>query len=352
MDKLKGKTLRTVMGVVFFAILSILSYTVSWNHPTKAPTRIRTELPTFTASSGALSLIIQPDQGTTPLLKLINESKTSIDMVMYQFTDKDVSEALVAKAKQGVQVRVLLNKGYYGKQEDDTNVLAYEYFKKAGIPVHWTPATFALTHQKTFIFDQQKALIMTWNLVPKYYPTGRDFGVLDQDPADVKAIEDTFNADWENTPIETQYGNDLIWSPNSESDMLLAIHNAKHTIEIYNELMKSDTVTQALKDAEARGVQVRIVMTYATSNKPVYNDLTHSGAEIHTFASSKKNLYIHAKMIVADDQIAFVGSENFSFTSLNKNRELGIFIKDPQIIQKLEETFEKDWKNSRIYVPK
>ena len=115
--------------------------------------------------------------------------------------------------------------------------------------------------------------------------------------------------------------------------------------------MNYDLITNALKDAEARGVHVRIVMTYSTPNKPIFNDLQNSGIDIHTFSGTKK-LYIHAKAIIADNDYAFVGSENFSFNSLNKNRELGIFVKDPSIISSLENTFTTDWQNGKKYIVK
>jgi len=58
-------------------------------------------------------------------------------------------------------------------------------------------------------------------------------------------------------------------------------------------------------------------------------------------------LYIHAKLILADygtsRQVAFVGSENFSDASLDKNRELGILIQDKTILDRLSTVFEQDW---------
>jgi phosphatidylserine/phosphatidylglycerophosphate/cardiolipin synthase-like enzyme len=54
-------------------------------------------------------------------------------------------------------------------------------------------------------------------------------------------------------------------------------------------------------------------------------------------------LYMHAKIIVADEQKAFVGSENISTTSLDRNRELGVLIADSNVINTLQQTFQQDW---------
>ena len=54
-------------------------------------------------------------------------------------------------------------------------------------------------------------------------------------------------------------------------------------------------------------------------------------------------LYIHAKIIVADGSKAFVGSENISTQSLDQNRELGILVSDTTVLSKLQSTFQADW---------
>jgi phosphatidylserine/phosphatidylglycerophosphate/cardiolipin synthase-like enzyme len=45
--------------------------------------------------------------------------------------------------------------------------------------------------------------------------------------------------------------------------------------------------------------------------------------------------------------MAFVGSENFSATSLDENRELGILIADQTVIATLAQTFQQDWSSAQ-----
>jgi phosphatidylserine/phosphatidylglycerophosphate/cardiolipin synthase-like enzyme len=54
-------------------------------------------------------------------------------------------------------------------------------------------------------------------------------------------------------------------------------------------------------------------------------------------------LYMHAKIIVVDGKTAFVGSENISTQSLDRNRELGIIVSDAGVLNTLQSTFQKDW---------
>ena len=346
-EKIKANKIKYLIRLASAVIIIALSYTTHWNRPAQV-SPVRNELPVLSQDSAALNIVTEPDQGVAPVLDLIKSSQKSLDLVMYQMTDKEISDALIDAEKRGVSVRVLLNLGYYGKKETTTNDLAYQYLQNGGVQVHWTPASYALTHQKTLVVDNSKALIMTWNFVPKYYPTGRDFGIIDTNQNDVNAIEKTFEADWNEDQITPLQGDDLVWSPGAENDLLLVIQNAKSNLDIYNEEMNSEKITDALKEAAARGVKTRVAMTYTTANKLIFKDLINSGIKIHTF-SGKKNLYIHAKMILADESYAFVGSQNFSFTSLNKNRELGIFVNKQSIITSLKNTFETDWQNAKEF---
>ena len=90
-------------------------------------------------------------------------------------------------------------------------------------------------------------------------------------------------------------------------------------------------------------------MTYSDNWKNDFEKLEKSGVHIRTFDSNAA-LYIHAKMISVDEKIAFVGSENFSETSLNDNRELGIILTDKAIINSLSDIFIQDWKLARPFV--
>ena len=298
--------------------------------------------------NSSLSLIVEPEQGITPILSAIAAATSSVDMVMYQLEDTQVQKALVQDAARGVAVRVLLNKGYYGAQENDKNVPAYQYLSSNGVSVHWTPAHFALTHQKTIVIDRHRAYIMTLNLTPQYYASGREFAIVDTDTLDVSAIESTFDSDWNDAPGAAARGNDLVWSPGSETVLLSLINNATSTLDIYNEEMADTPIINALEDAARRGVVVRVDMTYSKSWKKALTALSTAGVQVHTYAASAP-LYIHAKVVIADGAQAFVGSENFSSNSLKKNRELGLIIESPVVIDQLQKVFEKDWSGASLF---
>jgi phosphatidylserine/phosphatidylglycerophosphate/cardiolipin synthase-like enzyme len=343
--KIKKHPFYTCLCMIVLISFLFFVYTHPLNTESSKP--VRTVLPMVDAPVDTFTLTTEPEQSTAPILALIKNSTTSIDLVMYEFKDKAIADALIEAEKRGVAVRVLINQGYYGKEEK-VNEAAYVYLKSNGVPVNWTPNYFGLTHQKTLIVDKNKAFIMTFNFTPQYYSSSRDFGLLDNDKKDVDAIENTFDADWSNKKVTLQNGDDLVWSPGSDQDMLLLINSAKKEIDIYNEEMDDERIISALSSAAKRGINVNIIMTYQSSWKPAFEELKKVGVNLHLF-HGQKELYIHAKIIITDSSYAFLGSENFSYVSLDKNRELGIFLSDQDIVNSLVRTFSTDWKNAKPF---
>jgi len=317
-------------------------------------------------SSGAFSLITEPDDGIAPVLTMIRGASASVDLVMYEFDDPQIESALVADERRGVAVRVILSAGYQGAMST-MNGAVYDYLTARGIPVRWSPSYFSLTHEKSLVVDSDRALVMTFNLVSNYYATGRDFGIVDDDTRDVEAMKDTFNDDWEGsatpgrgTPASGgnngDSGDDLLWSPGSEPALINLIDGARKSLYIYNEEMADPVVTKALIDTARRGIAVYVDMTGALEWKWEFEELTTAGVHVRTYADADDApLYVHAKVIVADGESAsaraFVGSENFSATSLSDNRELGIILTDPGIITSLIKTYTADWRGATPFAP-
>ena len=60
--------------------------------------------------------------------------------------------------------------------------------------------------------------------------------------------------------------------------------------------------------------------------------------------------YMHQKMILVDNTVAYVGSVNFSYNSTYENREAGIIFTNKSATQTISSLFEADWSNA-IEVP-
>ena len=301
------------------------------------------------AATVTQTLVIEPDQGLTPIYNLINAAKSTIDMTMYELVDTDASGLLCTAASKGVTVRVILDTN----DEKSNNTAAYNQLKACGVNVVWAYTKYEATHQKTITIDAATAnaqtAIMTLNLTSRYYSTTRDFAVIENDANDIAAIETTFNDDFAHKTVTPPTGDDLVWSPtNSQTDILAVINDAKDTLLVENEEMSDSAVVSALESAAKRGVDVTIAMTNDDNEyETEFNALKKAGAHISTYVDNDTTLYIHAKAILADygqsNVQAFVGSENFSSASLTENRELGLITKNATILTQLNTTMSSDY---------
>jgi phosphatidylserine/phosphatidylglycerophosphate/cardiolipin synthase-like enzyme len=263
---------------------------------------------------------------------------------MYELADPHAESILAADAARGVRVRVILDQ----RLKRARNQAAFTYLSAHGVAVHWAADADKTFHIKSVCVDGARCAVMTLNFTSRYYPTTRDFAVVDTDRADVAAIEGTFAGDFSGHPGVPNSGADLVWSPGSTPALADLIGSASHTVLVYNEELSETTTVAALAAAARRGVRVEVVMTYQSSSVQNFDVLTSAGAQVRVL-DGEHPVYIHAKMIWVDGTRVFLGSENLSQASLTRNRELGLISSDPAILQATEQTFEQDAARARLW---
>ncbi len=295
-------------------------------------------------------LFTEPGAGFSPVYRLFSHARHSIDITMYEFSDTTAEHGLAAAARRGVRVKVILD-----RQEHSTNDGAYHYLASHGVKVTWSSPAFEYTHQKTVVIDGKTALIMTANLTSRYYATSRDFLIEDTKHADLKAITAVFSADFAHRSTQPGDGHDLVWSPtNAQATLLGLINGAKKSLRVYSEEMGDTTVEDALIKAAHRGVSVKVCGENSDGEyESAFARLAKAGVQI-SYYSSPSGFYIHGKVVEADygthHALAFIGSENFSSTSLHRNRELGLVTADPQVLASLASTFRGDFsRGTRVH---
>jgi phosphatidylserine/phosphatidylglycerophosphate/cardiolipin synthase-like enzyme len=290
-------------------------------------------------------VIVEPAAGMGAIYSAISGAKTSVDLVMYELEDQEAEQLLAQAKERGVDVRVILDQAYAKSQ----NEAAYSYLADHGVAVHWSSSKVDITHQKTLVVDDRTAWIMTGNLTAVYYSSTRDFIVVDTAPSDVAAIEATFTGDYDDTAAQPSGGADLVWSPGSESRLVNLVDSAKSEILVENEEMDEPYIESALEGAAQRGVTVDVCMTNSSSWSSEFSALSKDGVHVRTYAANA-SLYIHAKVVLVDPGKAtakvFVGSENFSVTSLLKNRELGVVLTDPTLVGQVAAVVSGDFRGA------
>lgn len=293
-----------------------------------------------------------------PVYDFVNSAKHSIELTMYELDDTTMEADLVAAAQRGVDVRVILD-GRVGPGSKYYQP-GYDELKAGGVNVVWSSSAYYFTHQKTLTVDGRESLIMTGNLDSYWYNSDRDYALFDANPQDVRAVEQTFDADFAHEPVTPSAGSgDLVWSPTTSEDRILdVIDGARRTLLIEQEEMYDTDVINALIAAAQRGVQVKLAIIDECGLYPYLNQLLAAGVQISLNNTSTDTLYSHAKVFVADygqwDERAEVGSINISNTSLNENRELGVILdafgpRNQQVLDTLDSVITGDFNDGQTY---
>ena len=297
----------------------------------------------FAGAAHSQTLYTEPDQGFTPIYNFMKTATKTLDMTMYELVDTTATADLAALAKKGVVVRVILDQNL----EKSDNTTAYNYLNANGCHAVWANTTYHATHQKTITVDSTTSMILTANLTSRYYSSTRDFAYTDTNATDVAEIEYVFGQDYKAATVTPNAGANLIWSPNEATTALTNFINAaSHTLLVETEEMSDSTIVTALENRAKAGVKVTVIMTNTDNDyETEFEALTEAGVKVYTYASDA-SLYIHAKIMVADETYttakAFLGSENFSVDSLTENRELGLTLTTSSIITSLGNTLTSD----------
>lgn len=259
--------------------------------------------------------------------------------MMYGFTDDSLLNALIDAKKQGKNINVLLEPHPY--KATNENTFAENKLQQAHINLLTPNLDMKLTHQKTLITDDSRAVVMTFNFTHSTFTKQRNFALILDDPAEVQEIIRIFNADTHHKNISVTHPN-LVWSPNNSREKILNfINHAQSEIKIYAQDISDYQMIGALAKAARSGKKVQIIMATPQENKRnrKLEYLRKAGVDIHF----SKKYFTHAKVIMIDHSRALLGSINFTRYSINENRELSVITQNPTVLKQLLTTFNQDW---------
>jgi cardiolipin synthase A/B len=303
-----------------------------------------------------LQVFVEPDAGDSVITSAIQGAQKSVWLEMYLLTDRKIIDALEEAAHNHIDVRVMLETHPYGGGSvSPTETL--DRLQAAGVQTKSTNPAFALTHEKGMVIDNKTAYITTANYTLAALGSGsstknREYGIIDTNPQDVQSVADIFNADWNRSSFQLNDPNLVVSPINSRTSFESLIDNAHKSLQIEAEEMQDSAIEQALTKAAQRGVQVQVILPSSSGSSSESDGSDSNSQGIQTIkqggvhVEEDSHLYMHAKIIVVDGQRAFVGSENISTASLERNRELGIIVSDQGMLNTLQQTFQQDWQSS------
>jgi cardiolipin synthase len=295
------------------------------------------------------SLIVLPDDSSSPLIDAIGASAVSLRIKMFVFSDPALLGAVTSARKRGVRVRVILNRARRSGEDDNSGARAA--LKRAGIDVKDGNPAFALTHEKSVVVDDTTAVIQSCNWTTGNLTKTRDYAIRTTHGHDVADVVTCFDADWHRREFSPARDAHVIWCPGPGRDRICRfIDMARHTLFVQNERYQDAVVIERIVRAARRGVNVHVLARPAHTldrDKLVegvggLRILEDVGVKVHKL----KHLKLHGKMLLADGLAAIVGSINFAHGTFETRRELAIEVHDEDVVDRLRKIAKHDWKHS------
>ncbi|HEU5439290.1 MAG TPA: phospholipase D-like domain-containing protein [Ktedonobacterales bacterium] len=313
--------------------------------PTPSGTAVVCVSPACAATD--VQVFVEPDAGEAPILHAIEYASHSLTVEVYLLTDHTITRALEDAARRGVAVRVLLEAHPFGGG-DVSAARTIEELSAAGVQAQPANPAYHFTHAKFLIVDGATLYVLTANLSRSALggssaQANREYGLIDTNTADVAEARAIFDADWRRTPTPPLADSRLVVSPVNARPTLAALIASAHTsLRVEDEEMYDTASEDALIAAAKRGVEVDVILPAPADGFAATTDvarLLRGGVHVRYLVAP----YLHAKLLVADGVLAFAGSENFSATSLDENRELGLIVADPHALAVFASVFAQDW---------
>jgi cardiolipin synthase len=328
-----------------------------------------------------VQLLENGDQFFPLLLRDIAAAKESVHVESYVWWKGaicgQIANALASKARQGVEVRLMIDASGGHKMDKDLEKLMVD----SGVRfVRFHPLTLAnlgrmnnRDHRKEAIIDGRIGYIGGYGYAEQWTGHGqdkdhwRDAGLRVEGPI-VGRLQAAFAENWIEETGEIMAGEKYFphlanagsikahlayASPTggvSSVQVLyyLAVKAAHHEIIIQNPYMlPDDESVEAFAEAVKRGVDVRIMVPASTStDSPVVQHASHhlfgrllqAGVKIFEY---KKTL-LHQKVIIVDGVWSCIGSTNFDRRALQLNDEASMGVLDPALAAQLKAVFEED----------
>ena len=291
-----------------------------------------------------------------------------------------VADALIDKARQGVEVRVI----YDDVGSWKTKNRFFDRMRAEGIEVYaFMPVRFPIftskvnyrNHRKICVIDGEVGFIGGMNIANRYVKGIKKLAWRDTHVkitgAAVYGLQRAFLVDW--FFVSRELITDHVYYPVSkvaENDSLIQIVTSSPTslwpeIEqgyvrvlmsakqyVYMEtpyFLPTDPILFAMRTAALSGVDVRLMIPYETDTKIVeWASRTYvlatvkAGVKVYLYKAG----FNHSKLLVADDSIATIGSTNVDFRSFENDFEANAFFYDKKIALKVKDIFLKDQEES------
>ena len=292
------------------------------------------------------------------VLKNINNSKESIDIAIYGYSRiPEIETALKSAQERGVKIRLVHDSDKNGGNiYPATDVIAKLIKNSKNDRYSLNPEY--IMHNKFYIFDNKTVIIGSANLSNTDMSEFNSNAILTINSRDLakiytKEFEQLYSGKFHSEKIKTH--NSKINIDNTEIEayfspqdkithnvILPMIKHAQNYIYIPTFLITDMKIVNELINAQARGVEVKIIIDAlnASGKYSKHKILRNAGILVKTENYAGK---MHSKSMIIDDKYTLIGSMNFSNSGENKNDENLVVIKDSEITKFYKTFFQYQW---------
>jgi len=282
-----------------------------------------------------MTLIVEPDDGISPVVSAINKAKTSIDIGIFRLDRGDIGKALKRAVARGVPVRTLIAHTNHGGEKKLRKL--EQQLLETGASVRRTDDDLHRYHNKIMIIDRKTLYVLGFNYTALDIDKSRSFGVITKKPELVREAIKLFEADSLRQPYVPGPKAFLVSPMNARDRLTHFLNGARKDLMIYDPKLTDPSMIRVLHQRVAAGVSVRIM-----------GKLGKRGSGLKAEKLPGKRLHVRA--IVRDGKQIFVGSQSLRKLELDGRREVGVIIADRRVVARLAATFEADWAKTDIAI--
>jgi len=326
-------------------------------------------------------LITDGNQMMDSLIGDIKNARESINIEFFIIKRDKIGkrflEVLTQKAREGVQVRLLMDA--LGSRYITKSVLK-DYLDAGGKVGYFFKPKFIFlglklnyrNHRKIAVIDNKIAYTGGYNIAKEYVGKKKKFGYWRDTHVRIKGgsvydLNSRFILDWRFTTKEkievvptaelntegagTKGVQIVSCGPEDPKEeikrgFMRMITYAEKNVYVQTPYFVPDqSILESLKMAAQSGVDVRVMIPCMPDHPFVYwatysyvGEILRSGARVWIY----DNGFLHAKTLAVDGEVVSVGSTNFDNRSFRLNFETNAFIFDEKFAGQMEDTFEKD----------
>jgi phosphatidylserine/phosphatidylglycerophosphate/cardiolipin synthase-like enzyme len=279
-----------------------------------------------------LELIVQPTDGSKPILAAIERAKETLDLAIFRFDLKPVEKALAAAVKRGVAVRALIAHINSG---GDKRLRQLELrMLDAGVTVTRTSDDLARYHGKMLIVDREELHVYGFNYTGLDLKS-RSLGVVVREKRFVQEALRLFECDVLRQEFESNFEGVVVSPENAREQLATFIKRSKKSLVIWDPKLTDPQMIRLLTQRAKKGVDIRVIGKVAKR-------------AASTIQVQKSPMRLHVRAAVRDGSEAFVGSQSLRALELDGRREVGILSRDPKVVKGIADLFEADWAKTEI----